>query len=401
MEGTVASENKLVGTLSSGGTMAGGMGTVFARDGKDGVDGFSPIVEVSETEPGWQIAITDSKGTQYFDVGNGVDGASAYEIAVSNGFEGTEEEWLASLHGKNGKDGYSPVLYATEMDDGYEIYLEDANDSNFINIYHGKDGVDGTVAFEELTEAQRESLRGEPGESYVLTDADKREIADMIEGSEATVPQEVIDHISIEGNPHKTTAEQVGAVTKEQHDKDIKDAKDLAYNLHLSALDEVDSVAENVRGVQDDIANNYNTKTEVDAKIADTKAVIVTVNGTTPSHTSKQIYALIQAGKTVYLQLWGNTYIICSACTESEAKFENSIVTTVTGADEKSYSAQKFRLYFIKGDKYSSNSTDVPAQAYVDAQITTALENASIAYVGSATPTNDMGKDGDIYIVSG
>ena len=26
-------------------------------------------------------------------------GKSAYEIAVRNGFEGTEEEWLASLHG--------------------------------------------------------------------------------------------------------------------------------------------------------------------------------------------------------------------------------------------------------------------------------------------------------------
>ena len=29
---------------------------------------------------------------------------SAYEIAVKNGFEGTEEEWLASLKGEDGKD---------------------------------------------------------------------------------------------------------------------------------------------------------------------------------------------------------------------------------------------------------------------------------------------------------
>jgi hypothetical protein len=27
----------------------------------------------------------------------GIDGKSAYEIAVENGFEGTEEDWLASL----------------------------------------------------------------------------------------------------------------------------------------------------------------------------------------------------------------------------------------------------------------------------------------------------------------
>ena len=33
--------------------------------------------------------------------------------------------------------------------------------------------------------------------------------------------------------------------------------------------------------------------------------------------------------------------------------------------------------------------------------VASALNNASIAYVGSATPANDTGKDGDIYIVSG
>lgn len=32
-------------------------------------------------------------------------GYSAYEIAVQNGFVGTEEEWLASLHGADGTDG--------------------------------------------------------------------------------------------------------------------------------------------------------------------------------------------------------------------------------------------------------------------------------------------------------
>lgn len=58
----------------------------------------------------------------------GVDGASAYELAVENGFVGTVEEWLASLKGKdgrdgidgeNGKDGKTPVRgvdYYTEAD---------------------------------------------------------------------------------------------------------------------------------------------------------------------------------------------------------------------------------------------------------------------------------------------
>lgn len=35
------------------------------------------------------------------------NGKSAYEIAVDNGFEGTEQEWLASLKGEKGEDGTS------------------------------------------------------------------------------------------------------------------------------------------------------------------------------------------------------------------------------------------------------------------------------------------------------
>lgn len=44
-----------------------------------------------------------------------VGGASAYEIAVTNGFIGTETEWLSSLRGSDGQDGtpgvsgYTPI----------------------------------------------------------------------------------------------------------------------------------------------------------------------------------------------------------------------------------------------------------------------------------------------------
>ena len=38
----------------------------------------------------------------------GADGRSAYQIAVQNGFEGTEQEWLASLKGPKGDDKGDP-----------------------------------------------------------------------------------------------------------------------------------------------------------------------------------------------------------------------------------------------------------------------------------------------------
>lgn len=45
--------------------------------------------------------------------GGGADGLSAYEIAVKNGFKGTEEEWLDSLQGETPVKG---VDYWTEED---------------------------------------------------------------------------------------------------------------------------------------------------------------------------------------------------------------------------------------------------------------------------------------------
>lgn len=42
---------------------------------------------------------------------------SAYAIAVKNGFEGTEEEWLASLQGEQGLHVVSSTLVRTDITD--------------------------------------------------------------------------------------------------------------------------------------------------------------------------------------------------------------------------------------------------------------------------------------------
>ena len=101
-------------------------------------DGFSPTVELTETENGVDVSITDKNGVKTAFIKNGADGAdgadgtdgedgaSAYELAVANGFVGTEAEWLASLKGNDGAagetgpagaDGKSAYAYA--VDGGY------------------------------------------------------------------------------------------------------------------------------------------------------------------------------------------------------------------------------------------------------------------------------------------
>lgn len=50
--------------------------------------------------------------------GGGKDGKSAYDLAVDNGFTGSEEEWLASLKGADGKDG-EPGRDGVDGKDGF------------------------------------------------------------------------------------------------------------------------------------------------------------------------------------------------------------------------------------------------------------------------------------------
>lgn len=54
---------------------------------------------------------------------DGDNGLSAYEIALQNGFVGTEIEWLESLHGEDGHDGTN----GADGQDGQDLTLEDFN----------------------------------------------------------------------------------------------------------------------------------------------------------------------------------------------------------------------------------------------------------------------------------
>lgn len=74
-------------------------------------------------------------------------GLSAYEIAVTEGYDGTEEEWLASLKGETGSAGPQ-----------------------------GEQGPRG-----EVGPAGPQGPKGDRGDDYILTSADKSEIAELID----------------------------------------------------------------------------------------------------------------------------------------------------------------------------------------------------------------------------
>lgn len=53
--------------------------------------------------------------------GTGANGKSAYEVAVMNGFVGTEQEWLASLVGPQGPAGQNGADYLLTAQDKSDI----------------------------------------------------------------------------------------------------------------------------------------------------------------------------------------------------------------------------------------------------------------------------------------
>ena len=82
-------------------------------NGKDGCDGRNGV----DGLPG-KNGKDGADGLPGRDGINGSDGKSAYIIAVEHGFTGTENEWLQSLKGADGKDGITPDMsnYATKAD---------------------------------------------------------------------------------------------------------------------------------------------------------------------------------------------------------------------------------------------------------------------------------------------
>lgn len=106
-------------------------------------------------EPGFEYdtgKIKFGDGTHYwlqlgYLAGAGVPGDSAYEVAVANGFVGTEAEWLESLVGPQGDQGIQGVKgdKGDKGDTGNQGIqgIPGTNGTNGTNGTDGADGADG------------------------------------------------------------------------------------------------------------------------------------------------------------------------------------------------------------------------------------------------------------------
>ena len=112
--------------------------------------------------------------------GAGKDGASAFEIAVKNGFEGTEEEWLESL---KGEDGATPKITARIVGSSFFIKVDvngTITEQGFLlPTIKVEDTEDGAKVITMSSASGYNTVELYDGQDYVLTDADKVEIAEM------------------------------------------------------------------------------------------------------------------------------------------------------------------------------------------------------------------------------
>ncbi|WP_421877528.1 hypothetical protein [Marinoscillum sp.] len=129
--------------------VAGATGAAGA-DGQDGASAYEVAVSngFTGTEAEWLVSLNGTDGTDgaqglQGETGatgvagaDGRDGASAYVVAVSNGFTGTESEWLASLQGSDGHYGAS--AYEVAVSNGFT-----GTEAQWLASLKGSDGTDG------------------------------------------------------------------------------------------------------------------------------------------------------------------------------------------------------------------------------------------------------------------
>ena len=137
---------------------------------QNGKDGFSPKVKAEQMEFGVVITIVDADGETSAMLHHGAngekgtDGKSAYQIAVEQGYQGSESDWLSSLKGNKGekgdpgnrglqgvpgekgekgdagvagKDGFSPIANVVKDGSVITITITDKNGTTTVTLTEG------------------------------------------------------------------------------------------------------------------------------------------------------------------------------------------------------------------------------------------------------------------------
>ena len=135
------------------------------RTSKEKIDGYISQIEQRRIagEFNGSDGYTPVKDIDYFD---GVNGKSAYQIAVDNGFIGTEADWLTSLRGADGKDGVQPDW--NQNDETAQDYVKNRPfySGNLVETVLVEES---TVSFEDILSEFPSTFEATVGETYKVS----------------------------------------------------------------------------------------------------------------------------------------------------------------------------------------------------------------------------------------
>lgn len=190
------------------------------------------------------------------DLAVGVQGKSAYEIAVANGFVGTEAEWLESLKGKDGKDFTYADFTPEQIAELQRPATEAAQTASQAASKANAASESATRAAQTATQTetaikQAEALRV-TAEKQRETDESEREQAEasrkQAESGRATAEQ---GRVSAESG--RVTAEQQRVTEFAQ----LKKESETATAEATKAADEANKAAQSVQGITDRLSETY------------------------------------------------------------------------------------------------------------------------------------------------
>lgn len=220
----------------------------------------------------------------------GADGKSAFEIAVENGFIGTEAEWLESLKGKDGKDGVDgkngqdgkdgidgKSAYEIAIANGYfgteSEWLESLKGKNGIDGQPGKDGIDGTNG-----QDGKDGIDGTPGtdgkSAYIIA------VEHGFTGTETEWLESLKGKDGTDGQPGKDGVDGKDGVTPDMSDypnkADFEALQQKLQSLQDSTMDyimgltsrcdsfdtEIQEIDANAQQLRDSVQFDFQTKEE-------------------------------------------------------------------------------------------------------------------------------------------
>lgn len=143
-----------------------------------------PSPETAEIESKDEFTLLESKIAEVDKIiAEGIEtaqGKSAFEIAVENGFVGTESEWLESLKGEKGADGKDGINGKDGIDGKNGVDGQNGADGRGITSTEINANGELVLTYSDGSITNVGVVKGKNGTDYVLTDTDKTDIVNIV-----------------------------------------------------------------------------------------------------------------------------------------------------------------------------------------------------------------------------